>query len=257
MTQSEFRDKVVVVTGAARGLGLGMATRFSQAGAHAVSTDVDAVAGMEAAARLRKKDLAVVFEPLDVRVPEQSAAAVVDRLVETFGRIDIWVNNAGISHLGAAEGLALERWNECIDVMLSGTFYCCQAVGRSMLARGGGVIVNVASCNRNQTDRGTGGLQRAQGRRHRPHRAARHRMGRPRHPRRRRGPSRRRDRCGPSGAEEGHFDIDACVRRTPLRRLDEVGEIAESVLYIASDETSCITGETLRGDGGWVAYQLF
>lgn len=256
MSQTGIEGKVVVITGAARGLGLGMATRFSQAGAHVVITDVDAVAGREATARLYRGDLAVTFEPLDVRVPEQSIA-VVDRTIETFGRIDVWVNNAGISHLGAAEELPLERWNDCLDVILSGTFYCCQAVGRSMLPRAEGVIVNVASVTGIKPIEGRVsysvpkagvialtkqlGIEWA-----------------------RRGirvvgvaPAVVETDMVRQGAEQGHFDIDACVRRTPLRRLGQVEEIAESVLYLASDEASYITGETLQVDGGWVAYQLF
>ena len=252
MTRTGIEDKVVVITGAARGLGLGMATRFSQAGARVVITDVDAVAGRETTARLCHEGLAVTFEALDVRVPEQSCA-VVDRIVETFGRIDIWVNNAGISHLGAAQDLPLERWNDCLDVMLSGTFYCCQAAGRSMLARGEGVIVNIASVTGIKPIEGRVaysvpkagvialteqlGVEWA-GRGIRVVGVA---------------PAVVDTNMVRRGSEEGHFTIDTCVRRTPLRRLGKV----EAVLYLASDEASYVTGETLRVDGGWVAYQLF
>jgi NAD(P)-dependent dehydrogenase (short-subunit alcohol dehydrogenase family) len=141
-----FENKVVVVTGAARSLGLGIGQGFAQAGARVILTDIDTAAGEEAAEAQRQAGLQVHVLPLDVRDPAQSAA-LVPRLVETYGRLDVWVNNAGVAHKGPAESLALSKWEQSLDVMLSGAFYCAQAAGRQMLGQGSGVIVNIAAVN--------------------------------------------------------------------------------------------------------------
>ena len=126
-------DRIVVVTGGARGLGLETGRRFAQAGAGVVLADVDAGAGEEAAEALRQEGLRAEFTTLDVRDPDQ-CDALVDRLITDFSVIDVWVNNAGVAHKAAAEVLPREQWRETIDVMLSGAFYCSQAVARPMLA---------------------------------------------------------------------------------------------------------------------------
>lgn len=256
MTEDTFSGKTVVVTGAGRGLGLGMARRFGQAGAHAVIAEIDPEIGAEAAETLRGEGLSASFEPLDVRDPAQSVA-LVEKVVNERGRIDIWINSAGVAYKGQAETMAREQWEESIAVMLSGTFYCAQAVGRHMLAHGRGVIVNVASIAAYQFVEGRVaysvskaglvmltealGIEWAK-----------------------RGvrvvgiaPGVVMTDMVRQGIAEGTASVGAYERRTPMHRLGTVEEIAEAVLYLASDEASYVVGETMRVDGGWVAYQLF
>ena len=152
-------ERIVVITGAGRGLGLGIARRFGQAGSHVVIAELDPEAGIQAAASLRAEGISAAFEPLDVRLPEQSVA-LVDRLTQAHGHIDVWVNNAGIAHKAPAESLSLEAWDESIAVILSGVFYCSQAVGRQMLKQGSGVIINIASSGGLEIHRGARGIQR-------------------------------------------------------------------------------------------------
>ncbi|SVC04630.1 uncharacterized protein METZ01_LOCUS257484, partial [marine metagenome] len=109
-----------------------------------ILSDVDTEKGIQAAGGLRAEGAKVNFEVFDVRVPEQSVE-LVNRLVEIYGAIDVWVNNAGVAHKGPAETLPVDQWGETIDVMLSGAFYYSQAVSGPMLACGTGVIVNIAS----------------------------------------------------------------------------------------------------------------
>jgi NAD(P)-dependent dehydrogenase (short-subunit alcohol dehydrogenase family) len=251
-----FKDKVVVITGAGRGLGYGMARRFGQEGAHAIIAEIDPVLGQQAAESLRAEGLLAAYEPLDVRDPGQSVA-LVEKLVQRYGHVDVWVNNAGIANKGPAESLSLQAWDDSIAVMLSGAFYCSQAVGRQMLAQGSGVIVNVAS---------TGGLQYIEGR-------VAYSV-----PKAglimltqalgiewaRRGvrvvgiaPGVVMTEMVQKGIDEGTANMDAYQRRTPMRRLGTVDEIAEAVLFLASEQASYIVGEVLRVDGGWTAYQMF
>ncbi len=256
MAETTFADKTVVITGAGRGLGLGMARRFGQAGAHTVIAEIDPETGPPAAETLRSEGLSASFEPLDVRDPAQSMA-LVDKLVKEWGQIDVWVNNAGVAHKGPTETLSREAWEESIAVILSGAFYCAQAVGRQMLAQGRGVIVNVASVGAYQYIEGRVaysvpkaglvmltealGIEWAK-----------------------RGvrvvgiaPGVVMTDMVRKGIAEGTASVKAYERRTPMHRLGTVEEIAEAVLYLASDEASYVVGETMRVDGGWVAYQLF
>jgi len=233
-----------------------MARRFSQAGAHAVIADVDRDAGTNAAAALRADGLEASFAPLDVRDAQQSLA-LADRLVQERGRMDVWVNNAGVEHNGPAETLSLSDWDDTQNVMVSGTFLCSQAAGRHMLARGRGVIVNVASVNAFQAIEGRVAYCTAKaaivmltqalgiewaGRGVRVVAVA---------------PGVVRTDLARRIIAEGWASEELYERRTPMHRLGTVEEIAEAVLFLASDQAAYITAETLRVDGGWVAYQLF
>lgn len=251
-----FKDKTVVITGAGRGLGFGMARRFGQAGAQVVIAEIDAEAGARAAETLRGEGWSAAFEQLDVRDSAQSVV-LVNKLVKERGRIDAWVNNAGVARKGTAETLPLEAWNESIAVMLSGAFYCSQAVGRQMLAQGNGVIVNVVSVNAYAPIEGRVAYSTAKAGLVSLTESLGVEWAR-------RGvrvvgiaPAVVLTDMVRKGIAEGTASVEAYERRTPMHRLGTVEEIAEAVLYLASDEASYITAETMRVDGGWVAYQLF
>lgn len=249
-------NRVVVITGAGQGLGLAFARRFAQAGAHVVVAEANQTTGCAAAEALRAEGFSAQFEPLDVRDPQQSAA-LVDRLADQRGHIDVWINNAGISRLGPAETLPIADWDDSIAVMLSGAFYCAQAAGRHMLARGAGVIVNIASVTgmAHHHDRAAYSVAKAgvialtealgvewAGRGVRVVGVA---------------PAVVLTEMVRATVEQGQGTLEVFERRTPMRRLGTPEEIAEAVFFLAGDEASYITAETLRVDGGWIAYQLF
>jgi NAD(P)-dependent dehydrogenase (short-subunit alcohol dehydrogenase family) len=251
-----FKDKIVVITGAGRGLGLGMARRFGQEGAQVVIAELNPDTGARAAASLQDEGISAVFKPLDVSKPEQSIA-LVEQVVNEYERIDVWVNNAGIAHKAPAESISIEAWDESIAVMLSGVFYCSQAVGKQMLAQGSGTIVNIAS---------VGGLQHIEGRvAYSVPKAGvimlTQALGIEWAKRGVRvvgvAPGVVMTELVQKGIDEGTAKMDAYLHRTPMRRLGMVDEIAEAVLFLASDQASYIVGEVMRVDGGWAAYQLF
>jgi NAD(P)-dependent dehydrogenase (short-subunit alcohol dehydrogenase family) len=251
-----FKDQVIVITGAARGLGLGMAKRFARDGAQVVITDIDQVAGERSAQQLRSEGAAAQFAPLDVRDPAQSNA-LVEQLAREKGRLDVWVNNAGVAYKGPAETLPLNEWDQSIAVMLSGAFYCAQAAGRQMLAQGRGVIVNVAS---------VGGYKYIEGRvAYSVPKAGvimlTQALGIEWAKRGVRvvgiAPGVVMTEMVQKGIDEGTARLDLYERRTPMRRLGAVEEIAEAVYWLASDEASYVVAETMIVDGGWTAYQLF
>src|SRR5574341_1244078 len=122
-TGMRFQDQMVVVTGAGRGIGYALAERFASEGAKVVIAEKNPQTGAAAAQKLN-----ATFEPLDV----SDAAAVkqvVDSSVTRHGRIDVWVNNAGIAHKGYAVDLEPEDWDADLGVMLSGAFYCAKYAG--------------------------------------------------------------------------------------------------------------------------------
>lgn len=247
---------IAVITGAGRGLGLAMARRFAQSGLHVVIAEREVALGESAAAALRNEGLAASFEALDVRDPAQSQA-LVETVARTLGPIGVWVNNAGISRLGAAETLPQSDWDDSIAVMLSGTFYCSQAAGRHMLANGRGVIVNIASVTGLMHESGRAAYSTAKAGVIALTEALGIEWAR-------RGvrvvgiaPGVVETEMVRQTAADGRGDRAMWERRTPMRRLGTPDEIAEAALFLSSAEASYIVGETLRVDGGWAAYQLF
>ena len=256
MVDAPLARKTVVVAGNGRGLGPGIARRFGQAGAHVVIADTDAQTGEEAARVLQGEDLSVSYEKLDLRDQAQ-VTTLVEKVVGDGERIDVWVNNLSVTRKGAAEALTHEAWQESVDTILSGTFYCSQAVGRHMLAQGRGVIVNVTSVDGYQAIEGSASscvahaglvmLTKALGiewasRGVRVVGIA---------------PGALATDFRQDGANEGSDVVRAYERRTPLKRMATVDEVAEAILYLTSEEASYVTAETMRVDGGWTAYQLF
>jgi len=140
----DLSGKVAMVTGAASGLGEGIAYGLAAFGADVVLADI-AEEGLEkVSARIKGLDRRALPLRCDVRSGEQ-IKALVERTREHFGRIDILVNNAGISRRARAEEMSRADWDEVLAVDLTGPFLCCQEVGRLMISQGGGRIINIAS----------------------------------------------------------------------------------------------------------------
>jgi 3alpha(or 20beta)-hydroxysteroid dehydrogenase len=137
----KLADRVVLVTGGARGQGRGIAERFIAEGACVVLADVNDDAGRAAAAELGDRAL---FAHLDV-ADEGDWARAVEAAVEHFGKLDGLVNNAGIFKWAPLESTSLEDWNAVISVCQTGVFLGMRAVVGPMKAAGGGTIVNTSS----------------------------------------------------------------------------------------------------------------
>jgi NAD(P)-dependent dehydrogenase (short-subunit alcohol dehydrogenase family) len=242
MAESSFNDKIVVIAGNGQELGLVLARSFVVAGSRAVI--VAAPAGernAEMFSALQNEALPVVYEELDICDPLQSAALVV-RLVERYGRVDILVNSSTITAMSPAETFPANVWEESISRILSAAFYCAQAAGRQMLSQGRGVIVNLTSVLGVKAVEGYvastvvhAGLQGMT------------------------------NALGVEWAGRGvrviavalPLEMGDASRRTPLRHAVTPGQIANTLLYLTSDDAAYVTAETIRVDGGWSAYQLF
>ncbi|MEM1198080.1 MAG: SDR family oxidoreductase [Pseudomonadota bacterium] len=136
------QPKTALVTGAARGIGEAMAKRFAEGGWNVVAADIDEAAMTEAAAGMTGN---VRPQALDVK-HTGSIAEAISSTVETFGRLDALVNNAGIMDRAPFLEMTEDFWHHVIDTNLTSTFLAAQAAARQMVAQGGGGrIVNVAS----------------------------------------------------------------------------------------------------------------
>jgi NAD(P)-dependent dehydrogenase (short-subunit alcohol dehydrogenase family) len=146
MSNSDFEltGKTALITGAGRGIGLATARRLAAAGADVIIAEYIVGNGQRAASEIESMDRKSMFIEVDVRDPA-SVNAMAATALESFPQIDILVCNAGIAQAVHAEECSDEDWLNMIAVNLNGVFWCCRAIGRHMLERGSGAIVNLAS----------------------------------------------------------------------------------------------------------------
>jgi 3-oxoacyl-[acyl-carrier protein] reductase len=184
---------------------------------------------------------------------EGGPEALVERVLDEFGRLDVLVNNAGAGQLGESETLSREVWQRIIDVDLSATFFCSQAAARPMLEAGRGVIVNVSSLL------GHMGLARRAA-----YSAAKHGVeGLTKTLAAewaRRGvrvmsvaPGYVATELLAGTMQAGGFTFEDVAGRTPLGRLAEPSEVARVVAFLVSDDAAYLTGSSILVDGGWIA----
>jgi NAD(P)-dependent dehydrogenase (short-subunit alcohol dehydrogenase family) len=246
-----FQDQVVVVTGAGRGIGYALAQRFCDEGARVVIAEKDSDTGAASAGKLN-----AAFEQIDV----SDAASVrdgVESIVKQYGRIDVWVNNAGVAHKGYAVDLEPSDWDADIGVMLSGAFYCANAVGKVMMEQRRGNMVNIASVNGLFAQKGRAPycsakaglimLTKVLASEWAEHGVRVNAVA----------PGVVMTELVQQGIDQGIVTKQTYLSRIPIGRMGELNEVVEAVTFLASDEATFVTGEVLRVDGGWTAYHLF
>jgi NAD(P)-dependent dehydrogenase (short-subunit alcohol dehydrogenase family) len=140
------QDKVVVVTGAAQGIGFGIADMLAREGARVVLGDVNPERGEAAAVAIRAAGGQAVFHKSDV-VVESECQALIERAAAEFGRLDGLVNNVGYYPRATIEQTTTEMWDTIMAVNVRSAFYCCKYAIPAMRSAGGGSIVNLGSSN--------------------------------------------------------------------------------------------------------------
>jgi gluconate 5-dehydrogenase len=140
----DLTGRVAIITGGSIGLGRQMAEGLGEMGAHVVLCARKEERCRDAAEELQQLGVKAIALACDVKSPA-SIQQLVDATVEEFGRIDVLINNAGISWGAPVEEMRLEDWNKVIETNLTGTFLCAQAVGKVMIRQGRGKIINIAS----------------------------------------------------------------------------------------------------------------
>ncbi len=256
MARSPFslEGKKAIVTGGGTGIGKSIAIEFAKAGADVgiCSRKLEHLEPVTKAIRdLGRRSFAMA---VDVRQEDQ-VKAVVERAVQEFGRLDVMVNNAGASFRAKPEDISINGWNTVVGINLNGVFLGCKWAGKQMMAQqGGGAIVNIASiagvygatmmshygASKAAVIMLTRELGTAWGRK-----------------------SVRVNGIAPGPVEtEGYLDVlhktdpdaqktyDAIAARVGLGRWGKVEEIAYPCIFLASDASSWMTGETIVVDGG-------
>jgi NAD(P)-dependent dehydrogenase (short-subunit alcohol dehydrogenase family) len=140
----DLTDRVAIVTGGSIGLGRQMAEALAEMGAHLVLCARKKERCQAAAQEFEQLGVKAIALACDVK-NQTSIQEMVDATLSRFGRVDVLINNAGISWGAPAEEMSLEDWNKVVETNLTGTFLCAQAVGRVMIRQGRGKIINIAS----------------------------------------------------------------------------------------------------------------
>jgi NAD(P)-dependent dehydrogenase (short-subunit alcohol dehydrogenase family) len=249
----DLEGRKCVVTGGGRGIGAAIAEKFLANGAQVAILERDAALGEETAARLAQGGAEVRAYSVDV-ADEAGVVASVTRVADEFGGIDVLVNNAGIGRLGPSMTFSLEDWQASFDVLATGVFLCCREVGKVMRSGGGGAIVNISSINglvampmRLAYSAGKAAVVSMTKVLATEWAAFGIRVNAV-------APGVTATDMFQEAIDQGLVDVDAYLDHTPLRRFAQPEEIAEAVLYLASDRSSYITGQVVVPDGGWTAY---
>ena len=254
MSKGRFDGKAVVVTGGASGIGRATAERFLEEGARVVIIDISKASCESSAAELRQRGHEPRFITGDV-----SRYDDVKRMVSTarewLGRIDVLFNNAGILVEGTVEQVSEEAWDRIMDTNVKGVFLMCKEVVPLMLSQGGGAIVNNASCSGLVGDRNAIAYNTSKGavvlmtkclaldyaqKNIRANCVCPGEIDTPMF--------RQEARARNKPVEEYRKELCECH---PIGRLGVPEEVANAVLFLASDDASFITGTAFSVDGGY------
>ncbi|KJR99858.1 MAG: 2-hydroxycyclohexanecarboxyl-CoA dehydrogenase [Peptococcaceae bacterium BRH_c4a] len=244
-----LKDRVVIVTGAGRGIGCAIAKTFSGEGAGVVVADLDFGNAAGVAGEISAGGGSALAVKVDVK-EKKSVEAMVKAAMEKYGRVDILVNNAGLDKVGPFLDSTEDDWDKVIAVNLRGCINCCRAVLSAMISRQYGRIVNIGSDAGRVGSSGEAVYSAAKGgiiafTKTLAREMARHAIN---------------VNCVAPGPTDTQLFAEvvavspkiaeAMVKKIPLRRLAQPVDIAYAALFLASDEAAYITGQTLSVNGG-------
>ena len=245
-SSQRLAGKVSIITGGAQGIGLATALKFSREGATVVVCDIRQAAVDAAVAQCQEAGAKALGWVVDVTQREM-VDAMVQQVLSQFGRIDVLVNNAGITQDARLQKMTIEQFDRVIDVNLRGVFHCSQAVADAMVKQGGGVILNASSVvgiygnfgqtNYAATKFGVIGFTKTWSR-----------------------------ELGPKGVRVNAVApgfvatpilstipdkvLQEMIDRVPLKRLGQPEDIANVYAFLASDDAAYINGAVLEVSGG-------
>lgn len=257
-SDNEFKDKVVIVTGAAMGIGKAIAEKFYRNGSYVIVSDINIKEGEKTSRLLGEKS---IFMACDISDQHQ-VNSLVNLAVEHFGRLDIIINNAGVNSTNTKDRVTIDRypnetWHKLIDIDLNGTFYCCKAAAKIMIKQRSGSIINIGSIAGVVALRLQIGFVAAKAAILKMTEAMACELA----------PFGIRVNAVSPGSiitnatrqlfysKEGSFNelAERVKSFIPLGRPGESNEIADAVLFLASDSASYVNGHNIVADGGWIA----
>ena len=244
-----IKDKVAIVTGAAKGIGLAIAERYAQEGAKVVVVDIDAEGCNAAADHINITGGTALATPIDIS-DEASVDAMIAAAVDEYGTVDILVNNAGlISPMKHFLTVDKDWWDTIINVNLTGTFLCCLKASHIMAKNGGGVIINMSSGGATRAHRQFVAYDATKGGIEAMSRAMALDLG----------PyGIRVNILTPGSIDTTGIDEEGRKMRgtnVPLGRIGEPNDMVGAAVFLASDDARYITGHSIVVDGGMLAQQ--
>ncbi len=242
----QLDGKAALITGAASGIGLAAARRFVEEGAQVALADRNADGAAEAARELGSQAMAISADVTD----EDDVANMVASCIDRFGRLDIAFNNAGIGGFSPIQDYPLRDFQRVIDVCLTGVFLCIKHEAKQLIDQGaGGSIINTASLNSIQATEGLAAYCSAKAGVAMLTKVSALELGRH---------NIRVNSIGPglirTPLTEGLRVVpgleDAFAQEAPLGRIGEPEDVAQLALWLASDASSLMTGQTVQLNGG-------
>lgn len=242
----KLQGKVAVITGGASGIGAATAKLFVSEGAKVVLVDLNEEKGKAFEAELKALNADAVFVKANI-TSEEEVANIFKQTIEVFGKVDVVFNNAGIGRVFPSHELEYAEWRNTVNVDLDGVFLVAREAIREMLKSGGGSIINTASMYGWVGSPGSAAYNAAKG-----------------------GVINLTRSLALEYAEQnirvnslcpGFIDTpiipeeskQALASMTPMKRLGQAEEMAKAVLFMASDDSSFMTGNSLTVDGGYTA----
>ena len=249
MIKFNLKDRVAIVTGGAQGFGFSITERFIQSGAKVIIWDIDENEGKKAISKLNSENC--LFEIVDVR-QIKDIQSKLEEIEKKFGKIDIFINNAGISGKNTSViDYPIEEWNKVIDLNLNAVFYCCKSVVPFMIKKKYGRIVNIASIagkegNPNasaysSSKAGVIGLTKSLGKELAQYNIAVNCVT----------PAVAKTRIFNQMTDE---HINYMLSKIPRNRFAKVEELASLVTWLVSEENSFATGAVYDLSGGRATY---
>jgi NAD(P)-dependent dehydrogenase (short-subunit alcohol dehydrogenase family) len=249
-----LKDNVALVTGASRGIGRGIALALAREGTDLVVNCSSSIKEAEKVAReiieLGQKAIVIQADVSDKSAVEK----MVQKALVQFGRIDILVNNAGMSTVGRSEELTENVWRRGIDIMLTGVFFCSQTAAKEMIKQKSGKIINIASVNGVDAfperacycsaKAGVMALTKVLGCEWAKYNINVNAVA----------PGYVETDLVRNLVSQGTLDVDELAGRTPNGKLASSDDIANTVVFLASEDSKHIVGQTIIVDGGWTAY---
>ena len=244
-----LKDKVAIVTGGGRGNGRAIALGLAREGAKLVIADIDPVTAERTAQEIRAAGGEAVSTRVDV-TNKASAEAMVETAYQSFGRLDVLVNNAGVLSRKPFLELPEEDWDRIFAVNVKGTFLCLQAAARRMVETGGGSIINISSVNAQSTTPVTVHYCASKAAVNTLTKGAALALA---------AKGVRVNAVAPSailtdmskdrlGTPEGQA---AVLAHTPMGRIETSEDLVGPVVFLASEESGFMTGSVVTVDGGW------